>query len=85
MIDTIVIMLNEADFKVLNSILFTPSTRTIFNDRFGLKKAIQNPTKKELKAGIYKPRLTLYGRYKKVYEITPRMKIGTEFSLHIPK
>ncbi len=63
MIDTIVLTLSNDMFRINNPDKFTPSARwALANDLRAVPgfRSKQNPTKKELKAGIYKPRLTLY-------------------------
>lgn len=88
MIDTIVLILKQNMFTIINHDYFSPSTEGLFNQanyyRLGGRSNMvckQNPTPSELKAGIYKPRLTVTKRINKqhLFEIT--MKI--EFS--IPK
>ena len=62
MIDTIVLLLTQDSFEITQPDLFTPSARWILNDKTYALRGIsskQNPTKKELAQGIYKPRLTL--------------------------
>lgn len=61
MIDTIILMLEEESFEIINPDAFTPSARLIKNN-FATRGIIskQNPTKKELALGVYKPRLTLF-------------------------
>lgn len=62
MIDTIVLLLTQDLFEITNPDLFTPSARWILNDKNYELRGIsskQNPTKKELAQGIYKPRLSL--------------------------
>jgi len=66
MIDTVVLIIQEGFYKVLDPNKFTPSTETL--DRlggFGAKafaKCLQNPTKEDTQKGIYKPRLTITKR-----------------------
>jgi len=86
MIDTIVLMLKQDMFTILERDNFTPSASEIYNascQRGGraFRKCVQNPTSTELKGGIYKPRLTLTRRANREgnYEIILRV----EFS--IPK
>jgi hypothetical protein len=68
MIDTIVLVLSEGKYTILEPDKFTPSARWILDDesRFGGRGYIvskQNPTPTELRNGIYRPRLTLTNRY----------------------
>lgn len=62
MIDTVVLLLSSDMYKITDPDKFVPSARWITNSRSSAVHGIQskqNPTKKELLAGIYKPRLTL--------------------------
>ena len=71
MIDTIVMIIPEHKFRISNHDRFEPSTRGLFKppySRLGSKgylACVQNPTKKELKEGNYKPRLTVTKRMRK--------------------
>lgn len=65
MIDTVVLLLSQDLFQIIDPDKFAPSARWITNNRSSVVYGIQskqNPTKKELLAGIYKPRLTLFKR-----------------------
>src|SRR3989344_757307 len=70
MIDTVVLIIQEGFYKVLDPNKFTPSTEVL--DRpvgFGAKafaKCLQNPTKEDYQKGIYKPRLTITKRATKI-------------------
>jgi hypothetical protein len=57
-------MLDEESFEVINPDVFTPSAQWIDKKIYVLRGVLskQNPTKKELVAGIYKPRVTLFQR-----------------------
>ncbi len=62
MIDTVALILSSDMYKITDQDKFVPSARWITNTRSSAVHGIQskqNPTKKELLAGIYKPRLTL--------------------------
>ena len=66
MIDTIVLTLNQSDFKITNHNRFTPSTKSLIK-RYkttqgykGKSTHIQYPTKEERRNGIIKPALTVY-------------------------
>ena len=62
MIDTVVLLLSSDMYKITDPDKFVPSARWITNSSTSAVHGIQskqNPTKKELLAGIYKPRLTL--------------------------
>jgi hypothetical protein len=62
MIDTIVLTLPQESFTITNPDAFTPSAQWVLSNTFALHGIIskQNPTKKELAQGIYKPRLSLF-------------------------
>lgn len=68
MIDTITIRLSQNEFKILDHIKFNPDCYNFFYPpypKIGSRRytdAYQNPTKTELKDGIYKPQLTLRRR-----------------------
>ncbi len=82
MIDTIVLTLNTSMFYVSNAAMFKPSASWVLShNRPGGIQSIQNPTKKELINGVYKPRLTLSNRptQRGLYE--PMLKI----ELSLPK
>ncbi len=66
MIDTIILMLTEDLFHITNPDAFTPSARLMKNNFIsrGITSK-QNPTKKELVLGLYKPRLTLFPYFAK--------------------
>jgi len=65
MVDTVTLRLNEPDFKISNHKKFSPSSEGLFfppYSRMGGKAYLdcyQNPTRKDLKNGNYKPQLTL--------------------------
>ncbi len=65
MVDTVVLSIPEGKFRILDHDRFNPSTIGIFArpyTRMGGRafiKSVQNPTKAELKRGIYKPSLTV--------------------------
>ena len=86
MIDTIVLTIPKDKYIILNYDRFSPSARGFFEAPFynvGARNNFsckQNPTKTELKSGLYKPRLTITRRIRNGYCETP-LKI--EFS--IPK
>jgi len=86
MIDTIVLTIPKDKYIILDHDKFNPSTRGFFEPPYydlGSRSNFsskQNPTKKELLGGIYKPRLTVTKRIRKGYFDIP-LKI--EFS--IPK
>ncbi|HLJ30976.1 MAG TPA: hypothetical protein VKU36_00935 [Candidatus Babeliales bacterium] len=62
MIDTIVLLLTQDLFEIINPDLFTPSAHWATTEKTYAMRGIsskQNPTKKELAQGIYKPRLSI--------------------------
>lgn len=88
MIDTIALVLPQEHFFIANHDKFNPSTATLFDTRnnnlLGSRANVtykQNPTRTELRAGIYKPRLTITKRANKNRQYNITLKI--EFS--IPK
>ncbi len=68
MLDTVALMLSCVEFEITDFDAFSPSARGIMQPQFcalgkhGRISCTQNPTKAELKAGTYKPRLTLITR-----------------------
>lgn len=83
MVDTIVLTLTKDTFQINDPEKFEPSARwvqTVSRSIRGMQSK-QNPTKKELAAGIYKPRLTLSRR------IGPKEKpeIMLKIELSLPK
>lgn len=88
MIDTIVLTLRQNMFTIIDHDKFSPSTKGFYEQanyyRLGGRSNMickQNPTSSELKAGIYKPRLTITKRFNKYRQYEIMMKV--EFS--IPK
>src|SRR5690349_16400224 len=68
MLDTIVLTLAQHNFEVLQPELFSPSAKGLFIPPYyalgsrGNFACVQNPTKAQLRAGRYRPRLTLSKR-----------------------
>lgn len=63
MIDTIVLTLNSSMYQIVSPELFTPSAHWVLVETQRAHTiAKQNATKRELKQGHYKPRLTLSNR-----------------------
>lgn len=86
--DTIVLVLRQNMFTIMHHDYFSPSTEGLYKQseyyRLGSRSNMvckQNPTSSELKAGIYKPRLTVTKRINKQHQFEITMKV--EFS--IPK
>jgi hypothetical protein len=93
MIDTVILLIPEKDFKISNYDAFNPSARNLFEPPFyklskGYVSCINNPSKKEIKAGNYKPRLTLNKRILKggfsialkIEFSAPKMIFGNNFN-----
>ena len=83
MLDTIALSLNQTEFEVLDMGKFSPSAQGLFVPPYyplGARSNIscyQNPTKTELSAGNYKPRLTLTKRRAHIgYAITLRIEFS---------
>lgn len=68
MLDTIVLSFNQTEFEITDMQRFSPSAQGLYTPPFyalgarGNYSCYQNPTKTELAAGNYKPRLTLTKR-----------------------
>jgi len=83
MIDTITLRLDESQFKILDHDKFSPNTCNFYHPPYarmgssGYLNAYQNPKKKELLAGIYKPQLTLRKRWQ---EHSPMISLNVQFS-----
>lgn len=82
MIDTIVLTFNKDTYQIINPEMFTPSAHWVITNK-PIRGIIskQNPTKKELRAGIYKPHLTLSHRLNAVLVYEPMLKV----ELSLPK
>jgi hypothetical protein len=82
MIDTVVLLLNQDMYQINDPDKFMPSARWITKSSSSAVYGIpsrQNPTKKELLAGIYKPRLTL--AYRTNSRNTKEVALKIELSL----
>lgn len=80
MVDTVILILHKDMFKIGAPEAFSPSAKWVANSPTSLAiRSKQNPTKKELQAGIYKPRLTLTNRIKPTGGVELILKV--EFSL----
>jgi hypothetical protein len=79
MIDTIILQIPINSSAIINSDQFKPSARMIENVQ-GFFKCVNNPTTKDKKEGVYKPRLTIIKRgarlYLKVEFSAPKMLFG---------
>ncbi len=86
MIDTIVLVLNTSMFTILDHDKFSPSTKGLYSSTDGYYRlggrsnftCKQNPTRNELKRGVYKPRLTATKRMNRAgnFEITMKIEIS---------
>ncbi len=83
MIDTIVLMLRDSEFSIVAHDKFSPSTIGLFRPPYytlggrGNISCYQNPTREELKKGIYKPRLTVTKRIGKGgYSVALKMEFS---------
>lgn len=93
MLDTIALSLNQKEFEITDMARFSPSAQGLYAPPFyalgarGNFSCYQNPTKSELAAGKYKPRLTLTKRKAHAgYAITlrcefsaPKLLLGNNF------
>jgi len=83
MVDTVTLRLNEPDFKISNHKKFSPSSEGLFfppYSRMGGKAYLdcyQNPTRKDLQNGNYKPQLTLRKTW---INGTPKIFLYMQFS-----
>ncbi len=81
MIDTVALILSSDMYKITDPDKFVPSARWITNTRSSAVHGIQskqNPNKKELLAGIYKPRLTLTYRTntRNIFDIVLKVELS---------
>lgn len=84
MVDTIVLILNEQMYALSNPDAFQPSASWALSDNFSRSRFVQskqNPTKKELLNGMYKPRLTLSPRINQ----HRRREVMLKIELSLPK
>lgn len=99
MIDTVVLTLNQDQFKILDYDKFTPSARGLFEPPFyklgknGIIRCHNNPTKDEKRLGCYRPKLTLTKRMVggginislRVEFSVPKLFYGNNFAETTPK
>ena len=86
MLDTIILTLSKGMYYIKDPDMFEPSAKLILDETSsmgsrGYIPAKQNPTKTELKNGIYKPRLTLTNRFNH----TGRREATLKIELSLPK
>lgn len=86
MLDTIVLTLSKGMYYINEPDRFEPSARLILDDTSstgsrGYIPVKQNPTRRELQSGIYKPRLTLTTRFNH----TGRREATLKIELSLPK
>lgn len=92
MLDTVVLLMPQEDFEVLNYEAFNPTARGLFEHPYyklskGYMTCVQNPTPKDFKEGNYKPRLTLnkrivkggYSVSLKIEFSAPKLLFGNNF------
>ena len=84
MIDTVVLILSNDMYDIDEPDKFVPSARWALKENpgyvFGIQSK-QNPTRKELISGIYKPRLTLFNRI----NLVGKREILLKVELSLPK
>ncbi len=79
MIDTVVLFLTQDMFEIINPDKFIPSARWITTSKSSAVHGMQsrqNPTKKEMLAGIYKPRLTLRTNPRNAKEVMLKIELS---------
>src|SRR3989304_7550593 len=86
MLDTVVLTLSKGMYYIKEPDRFEPSARLILDENSsmgsrGYIPAKQNPTKRELQSGIYKPRLTLTNRFSHTGKREATLKV----ELSLPK
>ena len=84
MIDTVVLLLPQDMFQITDPNKFTPSARWVLGESARTIHGIQskqNPTKREMWQGIYKPRLTLMHRA----NLNGMREIVLKMELSLPK
>ncbi len=92
MLDTVVLLIPQEDFRVLNYEAFNPTARYLYEQPYyrlskGYISCVQNPTVTELREGNYKPRLTLtkrivmhgYSVALKIEFSAPKLLFGNNF------
>lgn len=92
MLDTVVLLIPQEDFRVLKYEAFNPSARGLFEPPYyklskGYFNSVQNPTNTEMQEGNYKPRLTLtkrivgygYSVCLKIEFSAPKLLFGNNF------
>jgi len=92
MLDTIVLLIPQEDFRVIKFDAFNPTAQGLFVPPYyklskGYINCVQNPTTKEMREGNYKPRLTLnkriasggYSVCLKVEFSAPKLLLGNNF------
>lgn len=88
MIDTIALMLNSNEFEILEPDKFSPDASCIMKPPYpklgkgSIFKCVQNPSRQDVKEGIYKPRLTLILR---PCNVTRQLVVNLKIELSAPK
>lgn len=91
MLDTIVLTLNRSMYHISRPELFEPSAHWVLADHYKahVTPSKQNPTKEDLRRGIYKPRLTISRRINahgardimlKIELSLPKLLLGNNFA-----
>lgn len=86
MLDTVVLTLSKGMYTISHPEMFEPSAIWVLDEKLsmgsrGYVPSKQNPTRQELKMGIYKPRLTLTKRFNHAHRYEATLKI----ELSLPK
>ncbi len=84
MIDTIILTLGTNAYTITNPHAFSPSATWILNAQprsYSRISSIQNPTTRELRSGIYKPKLTLAQRM----NTSGKPEVMLKIELSLPK
>ena len=84
MIDTIILTLTQGTFEIINPDGFIPSAHWAISENTYATRGIiskQNPTKKGLASGVYKPRLTLFKQSYSSASISAKTVLKIELSL----
>ncbi len=84
MIDTVVLILSKNTYQITEPEKFTPSAHWTLSEQTRMASGIQskqNPSKRELRSGIYKPRLLLANRI----NATGRRETMLKMELSLPK
>lgn len=67
MLDTVILQIPINYSAIIDHSQFTPSTKSILDNPAGFFTYTNNPKKEDRKSGVYKPKLTIIKRGKKIY------------------